>query len=445
MALEREARRGIREGRDRLAEGLGDPLIGEELGVRREALAQGEPQLGGAGGEVVEVRPRALGVHVIRRQRRDPAPVVGAGAREHLELDDVLQVRRHLDPHARPEHEPRDGDRRDELGELRVGRVLHRRARLRAEVLHDHFLDVPVALVGVAQGDHRLRAVAQRLANAHEDPRRERDLRAPRVVEQLQAHRRILVGGPVVHLALVLVQSARGRLEHHAHRRGDVAQAGELVGVHDAGVEVREQARLLADQACDVTDVVERRREAVLVEPGARLGPAILGPVAEREQGLLAAERLALPRDRQHLLFAHVRRLALRQQLTGGVDEHAVVAAIAAQGRQGQEHLARVGDDSLAPGKAQALVANGGGRVEQPLQVGPRRTEQRLGVIGRQALAPFGAFEGGIRRGHQSQSSTSEQQRGVLVNESHELVVSWRRNVELLPSCGAREGPKVPG
>jgi hypothetical protein len=118
--------------------------------VRRQTLAQREAELGGAGGEVVEVRPRALGVDMVGGQRRHPAPIVRPCLGKKRQLDDVLQVRRYLDPHARAHHEPCHGDGRGVLQELRVGGVLHRRARLRAEVLHDDLLDVAVSFVRFA-------------------------------------------------------------------------------------------------------------------------------------------------------------------------------------------------------------------------------------------------------------------------------------------------------
>ena len=67
----------------------------------------------------VEVRPRPLGVDVVGGQRRDAAPVVGAGAQQQLELGRVGEVRRHLHAHVRPQHEPGDGDGRDVLEQRR--------------------------------------------------------------------------------------------------------------------------------------------------------------------------------------------------------------------------------------------------------------------------------------------------------------------------------------
>ena len=59
-------------------------------------------------------------------------------------------------------------------------------------------------------------------------------------------------------------------------------------------------------------DVGERRVVAVRVEPLARRRPALLGPVAEGEQRLLAAERRALRGDREHLVRRQERRVGTR-------------------------------------------------------------------------------------------------------------------------------------
>ena len=68
------------------------------LGVDRQARLQGEA-LGAAGvGQRRDVRPRRLGIHVVRRQRRDAAPVVDAGGEEEAVVVRA-EVRRRLDVH----------------------------------------------------------------------------------------------------------------------------------------------------------------------------------------------------------------------------------------------------------------------------------------------------------------------------------------------------------
>ena len=71
-------------------------------------------------GELVDVRPRPLGVDVVGRQRRDPAPVVDAGPQQQPELGGVRQVRRRLHPRLRAEQQPGDRDGGDVLLQLQV-------------------------------------------------------------------------------------------------------------------------------------------------------------------------------------------------------------------------------------------------------------------------------------------------------------------------------------
>ncbi len=350
------------------------------------------------------MRPRTLRVDVIGGEWRDATPVVRAGADEQAELRGIREVRRHLDPHAGSHDEPRDRHRGDVLEQVCVGRALHRGAGLRAEVLHDHLLHVAltldhVALVRVADRDERLGAVVHGLADPDQDAGGEGHSLAPGSIDHLEPNGRILVRRAEVHLPRLLEQPARGRLEHHAHRGRDGPQHPQLFRAHDAGVGVREQPGLGGHQARDVRDVLDGRREPVLVEPRPRLGPALLRPVAQREQHLFAAHRLPLPHHGQHLLGRHVRGLVLLEQLPRGVDEHAVVAAVAAERRQGHEHLARVRDHAGTTGCREPGIPHLPGDREQAFEALARRGEQRLGVGGVEPFARRGAREGGVDGG----------------------------------------------
>ena len=89
-----------------------------------------------------------------------------------------------------PEHQPGDGDRRQEVVDTGVGRRRHRGVVLGPEVLHDHFLDVPELLVRAANRVHRLGALGQRLADADQQAGGERDRQPARVVQRAQPNRR---------------------------------------------------------------------------------------------------------------------------------------------------------------------------------------------------------------------------------------------------------------
>ena len=116
----------------------------------------------------------------------------------------------------------------------------------------------------------------------------------PGVLQHPQADLGVLVGGAEVRRALLGEQAPRRRLEHHAHGRRDRLEPLEVLPGHDARVEVRQQAGLLKDADRHRPDVGERVVVAVRVQPLAGLRPAGLGPVAQREQRFLAAERGAL-------------------------------------------------------------------------------------------------------------------------------------------------------
>ena len=167
---------------------------GREPPVDREPFAEHGTAIGGRRGQRVDRRPRLLGVHVIGRERGDAAPIVDTRVEQPQALIGIGQVRRCLHAHGRTEHQPRDRDGRQELLVLRLRRAMHGRARLRAEVLHDDLLDVPVAPVEIADGEQRLGTLPRRLADADEDPGRERDRQATGILDRPQPDGGHLVG-----------------------------------------------------------------------------------------------------------------------------------------------------------------------------------------------------------------------------------------------------------
>ena len=196
----------------------------------------------------------------------------------------------------------------------------------------------------LAQGEDRLGPLGQRLADADQQAGGERDRQAPGVLEHPEPDVGVLVGRAVVGLALGLEEPAGGGLEHHPHRGGDRLEPVELLPRHHAGVEVGQQPGLLQHPHRHRPDVGQRRVVALLVEPLLGLGPAVLRPVAEREQRLQAAQLGALPGDVEDLVGGEEHRVAGAPQLARRLDERAVVALVAAQLGDRDEHLGRVGD-----------------------------------------------------------------------------------------------------
>ena len=123
---------------------------------------------------------------------------------------------------------------------------------------------------------------------------------------------------------------------------------------HHAGIQVRQQPGLLEHADRHRAHVVQRRVVAALVQPLPGLVPARLRPIAEREKRFLATQFSAAAGDVEDLVGLHEHAEALGAQLAGNGDEGAVVAGVAAQMGDGDEHLARVADRQPAVGSAPA-------------------------------------------------------------------------------------------
>jgi hypothetical protein len=298
--------------------------------LRGQPLHQVVTCFGGDGRKFGERRPRAFGVDVVGRQRRDATPVVDAGADQRQAFLARHQVRRRLDTHLRPEHEPRDRNRRDEFIDVGVGHRTHRGVILGPEVLHDHFLNVPELLVHLADRVQCFGAFGQRLADAHQQAGGERDRQPACVGQRAQPHNRILVGAAVMGQALGLEQPPRCRLQHHAHRRRDRLEPRQLRPGHDPGIQVRQQTGLLEHADGHRTHVIQGGVVAAFVQPLARLGPAGFGPVTEGEQRFLAAELSTASSHVEDLVGLHVHAQALGAKLARNGDERAVMTLVAA-------------------------------------------------------------------------------------------------------------------
>ncbi len=131
------------------------------------------------------------------------------------------------------------------------------------------------------------------------------------------------------------------------------------VRVERAGVGVGEQAGLLQDEAAHGGEVVHRRGVALCRQPVPGHGVALLGLLAQGEEGLVAARGLPGLGDGQHLLG---------EQVGGGdagrrLGEGAVAAAVPAQHGQGDEDLGRERDPPPV-----GAVADGTGQRGQVLE-----------------------------------------------------------------------------
>ena len=333
------------------------------------------------------MRPRGFRVHEVRRQGRDAAPVVDAGG-DDLRQHAWAQVRRRLDAHLRAEQNPRHGDGPQQFVQVRLRRLAHLGAWLGAKVLDDDLLDVAVFGVDAADGEQRLDAFQARLADADENAGGEGHPRPSGIGQRLQAHGGNLVRRAVVRHALLGEPLGCG-FQHDAHGGRDGPQLGDLRRRHVARVQVRQQPGFLEHGLGGVAQVVEGRRVAVLGQPLPRRPIAQFGLFAQGEERFLAAHPRPVPRHVEHRFQAHVRDV----QLGGRLREGAVVADVAAQMRERNEDLARIGDEI-----AEAAVAQFGRNRAQRCGVGAGRQGERFVVRGQRArtsaLQQFGGGSG---------------------------------------------------
>ena len=320
---------------------------------------------------------------MIRSQRRHTAPVVDPGRQDQLVLI-ADEVRRRLDPCRRAEHQPGDRDGGGQVSELRIRDGAHLGVGLGAEVLHDHFLDAAVLARDLPDREDRVGPLGQRLADPDQDARGERDAAPAGILQNPQAHGRVLVRAAEVRPAPLGKQALGGGFQHHPHRRRDRLEPLEVLPAQHAGIQVRQQAGLLQHPDGHRAHVGQRVVVAVRVQPLARLLPARLRPVPEREEGFLAAERRAIARDLKHLVRGQERAV----QPPRHRHERAVGAAVPAQPGERDEDLARVGDHAGPPGRGQPGVPHPARVRDQGGQVIAARLQQHhgLGLVERLAV-----------------------------------------------------------
>ncbi len=292
----------------------------------------------------------------------------------------------------RRQDQPRRGERPEVVLDRRLRRVRHLRVRLRAEVLDDHLLDVAVACVRVCDREQRVEPLLPRLADPDQDPRRERDARGAGRVERGEPRGRELVGRAEVRAAAPR-EPLRRRLEHRPHRERERAERADVVAREHAGVQVRQQARLVEHRLGGAGEVLQRRRAAERRQLLARRAVAQLRLVAEREQRLAAAGGGAGAGDLQHLVERQVRALAALRRRR----ERAVVADVAAELRQRDEDLRRVRDEPAA-----AAVADGARLRAQLVE----RRRQELADLHGGSLRAAAAAAGRVRSGRVPVSDT---------------------------------------
>ena len=191
---------------------------------------------------------------------------------------------------------------------------------------------------------HGVGTLGEGLPNAHQEAGGERDGQAAGIGQGAHPDDRVLVRAAVVGLALDLEEPPRRGFQHHAHRRRHRLEPGKLGPAHHAGIEVRQQAGLLQHPDGHCPQVRQCRVVAAFVKPLPSLRPPRLRPIAEGEQCFLATEFGATGGEGDDLVGLEIHAPTASPQLARRGNECAVVAGIAAEMGEGNEHLARVGD-----------------------------------------------------------------------------------------------------
>src|SRR5256885_6696108 len=140
--------------------------------------------------------------------------------------------------------------------------------------------------------------------------------------------------------AAALGESGRRGLEHEPHRRASAPQPGRVLSRHDTGVEMWEEVCLREHRLSGPTEILECRLASERVELFSGGSVTQLGLVAEGEQRFAAAGRCAGASDVEDLVDAQVCPLASARR----AGEGAVVTDVAAELRQRDEDLRRIGE-----------------------------------------------------------------------------------------------------
>ena len=130
----------------------------------------------------------------------------------------------------------------------------------------------------------------------------------------------------------------------------DTRRSAAILAIQHAGIRVRQQSALVQYELAHAREILHRAGGAERIERPPRRLVFELGLVAEREQRFGAAGFAPGVRDGQHL----VRREIGAGPAPGPLHEGAIAAGVAAEPRQRDEDLARIGDDAVVTFIAQA-------------------------------------------------------------------------------------------
>ncbi len=147
----------------------------------------------------------------------------------------------------------------------------HRNGGLGAEILDNHFLDVAVSVMQVADGEQGIDAIFQRFADADQQTRGEWNLLFSSVLDRPQTLGRNFVGSVVVGGA-GSEQGVAGGFEHKTHAGRNDRQTGDPFGAEQTWIRMRQQAGLAQNQFAHGFQIVQRGLITQLPQGSAHLG-----------------------------------------------------------------------------------------------------------------------------------------------------------------------------
>ena len=255
------------------------------------------------------MRPGCLGIDVILRDRGNAAPVIDTCADKLAKLS-RLQIWRSLHHHLGWQDQPCGGDRPQVFIEAKIGRIGHQRIRLGAEILDDHFLDMAIAGVQVANGQQGFHPLQPGFSDTDQQPGGERHFRFARIANGAQADLGILVRRSIVRHPPG-TQPVRRAFQHQSHGCRNRAQAIVIDRLHDARIQVRQQAGLFQHQRRYMRQVIQRAGETAFLQPLPGCGISRLRLITQSEQCLPATALLARTGNLQHFFRLQERRCQL--------------------------------------------------------------------------------------------------------------------------------------
>ncbi len=140
--------------------------------------------------------PRSFWIDEIRRQRRDSTPIVYAGIQQFLIIR-IRKIGRRLNVHVRHK-QPRDTYCAQHVTAAWLRPTAHGNFGLDSKILNDDFLNVPIALVQIANRQQRVHSIFHRLANPNQNAGGERHSLLSRFFDRSQAFRGNFIGSVVV-------------------------------------------------------------------------------------------------------------------------------------------------------------------------------------------------------------------------------------------------------